>query len=169
MVKKISLYGRINLIIDEKDLFGKIFFNEHVLFDDYMYEGLLVLYNMLLNIKRGRLELDSKLVDKGLGYWWNKDENEGNNIRLFDFYGEYWLWSTEYVQTWLYRIKNQICIEISPSYPWHFSEPSELDEYFSFEKFLDNYTIIEKLFYDIDEIEKMISKLSKLMDNIMKY
>lgn len=57
----------------------------------------------------------------------------------FDF-GPFRLWSSPSgIQTWLYTRDNKIYLEISSTYPWLFSDPEPLDNYYSLDEYIKNY------------------------------
>ncbi len=164
MVKQIKLTKDNYFDIHMSDSYAEITYKEHIVFSDYFCEGLTVLYTMLCKIKGCELNLEKKELRGRLGYWWNKNTDSVDERAAFELaYEKYWLWSTNTIQTWMYRIDNIVFIEISPAYPWHFVEPDSDELYFSFNEFISTYEVIDVLYFDIQQIDYLISQVMKFM------
>lgn len=138
--------------------------NHNTLYKDTSLEGINILIYMLRKAKLGQLHLSNDLRLGEVGYWWNiyTDEDDlGCNI-----VEDYWLWSTRYVQTWFYTVNDEVIIEISPSYPWHFLEPESNESYHTFKAFITTYRNIETIRIKISEIDQVINVLGDLLDRM---
>ena len=51
----------------------------------------------------------------------------------------YILFNINYTKVWLYNHNNKIIMEISPSYPWHYLDPKDDEQFETFEQFMTNY------------------------------
>lgn len=128
--KKLHMFDEVTVVFEEK---GKqinlIVDNVNIILHKFK-EGLeCTLNNQILlpdNIKIGEL-----------GKYFNiyTDNEEFNKIN----YSLFWLWSGIDVQTWLYNKNNKIYLEISPTYPWLFSDETEEEGYITFDEFMKTY------------------------------
>jgi hypothetical protein len=168
MIESITLSGKIELLIEKTDKQIKIKYQQHVLYNDYLKEGLTVFSRMLQKAIAGELELTGTMKLKGIGYWWNEftnrleDEKEQDEE---DKAEKYWLWSTRYLQTWLYTYQNKVCIEISPSYPFHFVDPTEDEEFIAYREFIAKYNIISVLQLNYEDVEEVLRKIEQILSN----
>jgi hypothetical protein len=136
-------------------------------FNDIIQEAIMKLHNGLKN----QFELSADIEVGNLGEYYNiwannlddmleDDEEEGIPVL------NYWIWSTRDFQTWIYRKNEKLYIEISPSYRWHFVEPTKDEKIISFEEFQEHYRayIIELSSEQINDIieslEMMITELN---------
>ncbi len=86
---------------------------------------------------------------KSLGYLWNQELHKTTlllNASGQDWQGQrYQLWETPgnvspKLDTWLYNDNHgNIILEITPTYPWHFSDPEPGETYISYAEFIKNY------------------------------
>lgn len=138
---EINRYEEVNIAYRGKN-------QEYILYsNDFISEALSVLQRLLKKAINGELELHSSIVDKGIGFLSNENfQNSTDLVMLKGKEGEHWvgdkylLWDSMRYQTWIYNINNEIVIEITPTYRWHFDEPNEEnDEYITYEEFCKNY------------------------------
>lgn len=94
---------------------------------------------------KNELPLDESLTVGKVGYFFSKkkytttDQSDGSE-KKHDIFQQHWVWSSPTnIQTWLYSANNKIYLEISPTYPWLFSDPEEGEVYISFDEYKDNY------------------------------
>ncbi|MDQ0899518.1 hypothetical protein [Paenibacillus sp. V4I7] len=107
-------------------------------FNDVIQEAIITLYNGLKN----QVELNSDMEVGNLGEDWNIWTNNLADMAEDDekdIFSNYWMWSTRDFQTWIYRKNEKSYIEISPSYRWHYVEPTEDENITSFNEFLEHY------------------------------
>lgn len=164
MIREIELEKTKHLRIESDGNWIKIRYRSHLLFDDLASEGLTILIRMLRKAIEGQLVLKDELKVNGVGYWWNEyTELDENSI---DIASMYWLWSTRYVQTWLYTEDDIVNIEVSPSYPWHFQEPEITEKFFEYGEFISSFEVIENFRFSHNEIHRIIYELEVLEDEI---
>jgi len=94
---------------------------------------------------KNELPLERSLSVGKVGYFFSKkkytiadasDESE----KKHDIFPQYWVWSSSTnIQTWLYSVHNKIYLEISPTYPWLFSDAEQGEVYTSFDEYINNY------------------------------
>lgn len=107
-------------------------------FKDVIQEAIITLYNGVKN----QVELYSDMEVGNLGEAWNIWTNNLADMAEDDeedIFSNYWMWSTRDFQTWIYRKNEKLYIEISPSYRWHYVEPTEDEKITSFSEFLEHY------------------------------
>ena len=94
---------------------------------------------------KNELPLDSSLVVGKVGYFFSKKKymtaDESDESEKKDgIFSQYWVWSSsKNIQMWLYNVDNKIYLEISPTYPWLFSDPDEDESYISFDEYMKSY------------------------------
>lgn len=133
-------------------------------------ETLLLLKKMLKKAMNGELQLNSSIKKYRIGYNWNIRTNELSDEALEneeDYFEKYWLWSTRCIQTWLYNVGDDIIIEISPSYKWHFIEPNESKLYIPFDEFIKNYKEIAVLKIEKNIAKEWIEECQKVLDSLI--
>jgi NAD+--asparagine ADP-ribosyltransferase len=139
--EKIHRYEEVNIAYRGKN-------QEYLLYsNDFISEALSVLQKLLKKAIDKELELHGSIVSKGIGFLSNENfQNSTDLVMIKGKEGEYWvgdkylLWESMEYQTWIYNIDNEIVIEITPTYRWHFDEPDESDEYITYQEFQKNYT-----------------------------
>lgn len=123
----------------------------HLLDEDCLHYTLQVFKDQLLSVLHNSLKLDFS-ISKDIGYLWNeyltKESKEQfiYNLRENRPYWigqDYYLWETVNVTkltTWLYNNeKGEIILEITPSYPWHFSDPTPEENFIPYEQWIKDY------------------------------
>ena len=140
-----------------EDNAGKI-----VVFKDILQEAIITLYNGLENQFELRTDIEVGHLGEYYNIWANSlddmlEEDEEEEIPVLN----YWIWSTRDFQTWIYRKNEKVFIEISPSYRWHYVEPTEDEKIISFEEFQEYYCayIIE---LSSEQINDMIESLEMM-------
>lgn len=109
---------------------------------------------------KNELPLDISLTVGKVGYFFSKkkypaaaESDKSNNND--DIFSQYWMWSCpKNIQTWLYNLNHKIYLEISPTYPWLFSDPEKDEIYMSFDEYINNYQPII-----IAELQKSLVEL----------
>ncbi|HLC07629.1 MAG TPA: hypothetical protein VJJ26_05625 [Candidatus Babeliales bacterium] len=111
----------------------------------YVVETLCASLEMAL---KNELPLDASLAVGKVGCFFSKkkymtaDESDESE-KKDDIFSQYWVWSSsKNIQTWLYNVNNKIYLEISPTYPWLFSDPQEDEHYISFDEYMNDYRSI---------------------------
>lgn len=143
------------------------------LYLDCIQEALMSLKNLLHKAIGGELHLHTSIT-KNLGYLWN-EECQGDNPNLFcetslgwpRWVGlDYHLWSTPgnfdpILTTWIYNKEDKIVLEITPSYPWHFRDPKEGENFITYDVFMNDYKPLL-----VREIDKGVARdwLSKCLE-----
>ncbi len=115
--------------------------------NDFIIEALSALKTLLNKAINGELALHDSLIEKGIGFWSNENfQNNSGLVMIEGKEGQYWvgdkylLWDSVEYQTWIYNLKNEVAIEVTPTYRWHFDEPDEeANDYMPYEKFRANY------------------------------
>lgn len=95
-----------------------------------------VFNNVLKKLISNKKQLLSGIKKGSLGYVLNHviNEKQDDDLSLF------WVWSSrEHTATLMYSVEEKIYMEIVPLYPWTFIEPSNEENYISFEEFMKNY------------------------------
>ncbi len=121
-------------------------------------------------------ELDlPEIITKDIGYLWNEDlhrtsllASAGRNNEIKDWVGlAYLLWSPKGTSTWIYNKNEEIFLEITSTYRWHFSDSTDGEDFITYEEFLKNYQphLIVKLSNEI--ALEWLSKTEELL-SIMK-
>lgn len=141
--------------------------------DDVAFGAIETFRVMLEKAIEGELNLSSVFRALGVGYHWNvlthqePDDGPFNQNPLEKF----WLWSTPRsngIQTWMYCIKNNIIIECSPNYSWHFIEPKDDNEYYSFEDFINSFAIVKKINIDVNQAKLWLSICHEILNSMKK-
>ncbi len=143
---------------------------EIIIYDDFTYEGILVLYNLLIRAINSELQINNQLCEKGIGYIWNKICNSLANDKISDdIISIYHLWSTTSnigKDTWLYNIGDKIYMEISDTYKWHFSIPESYADYITFEEFIVNYKPINIIQLERKDANKLIRFCQEILTKL---
>lgn len=111
--------------------------------------------------------LDTSITIGKVGYFFSKKtymniESKENNI-----FSHYWVWSSSTnIQTWLYNKDNKIYLEISQTYPWLFSDPSEDEQHISFGEYEHNYKPIELLILEKPLVQEWIKQCRTLLQKM---
>ncbi len=142
-----------------RDKFDKVY-----IFEDVIQEAVITLYNGLSKCVSNQMTLTSELEVGLVGERWNSwayslsDEVAEDEEDIFQYY---WIWSTRDFQTWVYQKDGRSYIEISPSYRWHFVEPTENEKVTPFDEFMKKYkSLIVEL--SLDQIKKILKLLEKV-------
>lgn len=140
-----------------------------IVFDDIIQEAVCNLHDALSKCLMNELTLDSNLNVGMVGKAWNNwaynynltEREEGLKLEVLQ---RYWVWSTSRgYQTWIYQYHNKTFIEMSPSYKWHFDEPTKDENFISFEEFMKDYEplVIELSLEQIREILDSLEQIKK--------
>lgn len=116
MIYIIDLKDTECLEVTLTDSMVKIKYNNYVVFNDIVSEGLGVFKRMLEDALSCNLEVPYELEDISIGLWWNDYtdlyEDDGVNEDK-DLSEKYWLWSIKKFQSWLFNKSGRTCLEIS--------------------------------------------------------
>jgi len=155
----------VNSKFDEVIVFWREKINKVCIFEDVIQEAIITLYNSLLKCIANQMTLTSNQLEVGrVGEVWNfwtndlTDEAEENENDIFH---QYWIWSTRDFQTWVYQKNGKSYMEISPSYRWHYVEPTENEAVIPFDEFMKQYTslVVE---IPMEQIKKNLESLEKI-------
>jgi hypothetical protein len=122
--------------------------NDHdiLLFDDFLGEAVEASVTILKQAINRELTLPETIRREDLGALCNKycHTAEASVDVGADHTERYLMWESvaSHIFSWVYNDKDNIYLEISPMYPYHFSEDSAL---LSFEAFMDSYQVIETM------------------------
>lgn len=137
---------------------------EENIFEDVIQEAVTTLYNGMKKCLANQILLNPDLEVGRLGEAWNiwtnnlPDEVGENEVDIFQ---HYWVWSSREFQTWIYQKDGKSYIEISPSYRWHFVEPTKDEPFFTFNEFIEEYrSVVIEL--SLEQITKTIELLEKI-------
>jgi len=79
----------------------------------------------------------------------------------------YWLWSSlSHIQTWLYTKDDKIYLEVSPSYPWLFSDPEPSENYFDFEEYVKMYKPIALYEISREKLQLWLQQCTHVLETI---
>lgn len=125
--------------------------------------------NSLEMILKNELMLDPSLVPGKVGYFFSKEKadncDEIKNAK--NIFSQYWVWSSlDNVQTWLYNANDKIYLEISPTYPWLFSDPEEAENYISFDEYMSSYNPIALVELEKSLVLSWINECHRLLQKI---
>ncbi len=143
--------------------------NEILLFNDILIEGIKTLQTLLnkaIEYKLVTFDLDER---KGMGFLWNEYCNRLNfeNQDVDDFTSPFHLWSTDStigIDSWIYNIDERIYLEVSPTYRWHFDEPTGAD-CITYEEFIAEYAPINVLEINNRTAQEWIKICEDIFDN----
>lgn len=170
MIYKIDIENNDNVELFIENSICTVRFRNHILFNDSSLECIKILKRMLEKALNNELEISSEFDDVSIGKWWNDytDSYVDDEIETEDLAQRFWLWSTRYVQTWLFNRNSKIYLEISLSYPWHFVEPRENEDFISYHEFIRSFQPI--IIFEIlsEQAIIIIDKCSRILDNIEK-
>ena len=153
--------------------------NENYLigYDTFHY-SVASLIDLLMDAINGKLQLPISTA-KDLGYLWNEKCNGFSNelfeTRLIEgvprWIGiDYILFSTPgnsspILTTWLYNNKNnEIILEITPDYLWHFSDPKPEEKYVTYEDFIRTYRPILIRTIPLDVAKRWVAQAQHLLE-----
>ena len=125
--------------------------------------------NSLEMALKNELILDQSLVPGKIGYFFSKEKTDNfDEIKdAKNIFSQYWVWSSlDNVQTWLYNANNKIYLEISPTYPWLFSDPEEGENYISFEEYMSSYKPIALVELQKSLVLSWINECRRLLDKM---
>jgi hypothetical protein len=144
--------------------------SEIILFKDFLIEGIKALQTTLNKAIEFELQAINLTEKRGVGFLYNEYCNKlsSKNQDIADLTETFHIWSTDSaigIDTWIYNVGEQIYFEVSPTYRWHFDEPTDLD-YKTYEQFRSEYAAI-----DIIEINKStaldwLNKCKDILDKI---
>jgi len=86
-------------------------------------------------------------------------------------FSQFWLWSSRGVQSWLYNRDGKLYLEIAPSYPWLYVDPTEeekLDAYIPFDQFMKTYKPILVVEIDRSIAQKWLNSCRRILDDLEK-
>jgi len=115
----------------------------HVLYRDVILGDLRIFRDVLKYVVDNQLNTDES-IELDLGFHWNEylhDLSTDEKTNKKDL-SRYLLWSSgpeKAYSTWFYNKDNEIILEISPDYPWHFIEPKEEEAFDSYDEWMKNY------------------------------
>jgi len=121
---------------------------------------------------KNELLLDTSLVAGKIGYYFSKKKymtiDESDELeKKDDIFSQYWVWSSsKNIQTWLYNVNNKIYLEISPTYPWLFSDPEEDEHYISFDQYMNSYRFIALVELQESLVQSWINECQMLLQKI---
>ena len=120
---------------------------------------------------KNELLLDASLVVGKVGYFFSKKKymiaDECNGQKKDDVFSQYWVWSSsKNIQTWLYNRDNKIYFEISPIYPWLFSDPQEDEHYITFDEYINNYKPILLVELQKSLVQSWINQCHEALDKM---
>ncbi len=139
--------------------------------DDFIIEAIVRLYNALQKILNNERILDDKLNFEDIGLWYNKylhSIDEGNNAEE-ELNLQYLLWDTHSrigTTTWMYRLNDNIIIEVTPTYRYHFEESKGKKDFIQFSDFVDGYKPLAKITIDESIIEKWLGTCKEILEII---
>lgn len=117
--------------------------SKYVLSVDIIQEVLCALVGVFKGTLKNKLNLPKNIKKGDFGKIFNNDtytEDDDTETReREDIFSKYWLFSRHKIQTWIYSYKDEVYIEISPSYEWLFTEPPKDKNYISFDEFMISY------------------------------
>lgn len=157
--EKLHMFDEVTIIFKEED---KIV----VLYKDNLNVTLFDLKNSLENTLNSKNRLSESINVGELGKYYNINTANQNSIK-FNF-SIFWVWSTRGIQTWLYNKNNKIYLEISPSYPWLYSEPKENDKYITFDDFMKNYKPIAVEEINKSTAQQWINQCNEVINKMIK-
>jgi hypothetical protein len=118
----------------------------------------------LEEVLNNNIQLDPSITIGKVGYFFSEKtymniESKEKN----DMFSHYWVWSSSTnIQTWLYNKDNKIYLEISQTYPWLFSDPSENERNISFQEYANNYKPIVLIALEKSLIQEWIKQCHAL-------
>lgn len=139
--------------------------------NDYIVEALVTLNNLLKRAIADKLQLHES-INKDIGFLWNEVlQDKGEMFPAYQLGGiEHWvgekylLWSVPgKYSTWLYQRGSEIFLEITPVYPWHFSEPKPTDQYYSYEEFIKNYKPLAVVEISKETAQRWLQQIEALL------
>lgn len=168
MIYKIDFEDNKSIEICIEGSRGTIEFQNCLLCSDSPLEGLSVFKKMLERALNDELEISLEIKNSSIGLWWNDYTHlyDDNEVKIEDLTEELWLWSTRYIQSWLFSKKGKVYLEISPSYPWHFVEAREGEEFISYQEFRSKFEPIAVIEILPEQAKSIIGNCSRLIEYI---
>lgn len=164
MIYKINIENVTSIEFFIEDDMTTVRFKDYILFNDSLLECINTLKRMLEKALNDELEIDQGFNGISIGRWWNDYTNSyDEEIDKEDLAEKFWLWSTRYVQSWLFNKNSKIYIEISLSYPWHFVDPLEGEDFISYEEFIDSFEPISIIEISPDQARMIIEECNRLV------
>lgn len=139
----INLFSNISIKYIKGDAQYDLYIN------DYFSVAIKSLFNVIGKAIKSELQIASEYIEKGIGYYHNNYSHKlwaSDNLDIDDPSDNFILWSTPSnigIETYIYNIKNEIFIEISPIYKWNSEYPECEKEYETFEEFIKKHCPIE--------------------------
>ena len=143
-----------------------------ILFQDFLGEGIKSFYNITSKVLMNKLDVPESYLLKGVGYEWNLVNNYianelDNDIE--DVTAPYLMWSTpsKYAnETWMYNNNNNIYLEVSKDYKWHYSAPKETDNFITFDEFKRIYHPYDIVELDVNLVKEWNRKCVEIIDKM---
>ncbi|MBC1805819.1 hypothetical protein HCJ40_02135 [Listeria sp. FSL L7-0993] len=175
LVFPINNYDRIELQIPSKetDIYRydeiKIVLNCHLgsytlYSDDFIIEAIRTLQNLLEKALNNELEVPDSLSELEIGKLSNDNYQD---ILIYE--GKHWggekynVWNTNGFETWLYNKMEEIYIQVTPLYKWHFNEPENMNNFSSYSQFVRDYEIIYKAEIETDIAIQWLNKCKEII------
>jgi len=158
-----------------KDKNTEYIINQH----DHLMPQLEYFYYFLQRSIKNKLQL-LKSIKENLGFLWHQDlhicsiisQEELENKE--DWKGaRYLIWGGGEFDTWLYNQNNKIYLEITPRYPWHFSDPTKEvnfipEDFISFDEWIKSYKPLALIEIDKTTAQQWLEQTKFLMKEIKK-
>jgi len=161
-------YDPIEIIFKDKNT--TFIISEH---DHLMPSTEDLFYNLKDAIKNKLVLLKSIKAD--LGYLWNQDLNYRNIVPPEKRKNEkrwkgtrYLMWESNEFDTWMFSQNNSIYLEITPAYPWQFSEPEKSEKFIPFDEWIKNYKPLALIEIDKTTAQQWLEQTKLLMQEIEK-
>ncbi len=142
---------------------------EIVLSIDAINEVLMLLSGSLELALNNKIILPMNIKIGGLGSVFNINTHY-ERLDSINF-SQFWLWSGRGMQSWLYNRGGKLYLEIAPSYPWLYADPTEeekLDAYITFDQFMKEYKPILVIEIDRSIAQKWLDSCRRILDNLEK-
>jgi len=145
--------------------------------NDWVVEALGMLKALLTKAIDNRLILHDSIVND-IGYLWNEylqDKIEHDFVQEPLEQSTCWV-GTKYLllstprslSTWLYNEGNDIYLEITPIYFWHFSDRKENEKFISYDEFIKHYKPLVTIKIKKNVAQKWLKIVSKLAEIAQK-
>jgi hypothetical protein len=116
---------------------------------------------------KNELPLHESCTIGKVGYCFSQKRYMNKLEEKDDIFSQYWVWSSpNNVQTWLYNVGSKMYLEISPTYPWLFSDPDEDESYVPFDEYMKNYKPIVIIELQESLVLAWINQCHKILQTI---
>ncbi|QVK19265.1 hypothetical protein KHQ81_06075 [Mycoplasmatota bacterium] len=160
---------------EEVRIFFRNMEREYILYaNDFLCEAIETFQRLLSKAINRKLELDSSIIEKGIGFISNENFQNKPGLKMVkEKEGYYWIgdkyliWDSMNYQTWIYNLNNDIVIEITPTYQWHFEDFIDgKNEYISYEEFKENYKtcVVRKISKNM--VKNWLDKCNNILDKL---